>query len=238
MINVLLPSMGKTNFFKDMYFPKPIIEINGKTMLEIVQENFASIKDKKMIYVFSKDNCNQFHLDDSVKIMNPEASVLSLKNETAGALCTALIAIEFINNNRPLIIANSDQIIDVNYEEVLSYFQEEKADAGVITFKSIHPRWSYIKSCGKNVIEVAEKRPLSAHAIAGFYYYKKGYDFIEAAKRVILKGSSIEGKYYISSSFNELILLNKNVIYYEVKPDAYHSFYSPEKIKKFEGKRI
>lgn len=71
MINVLLPSMGKTNFFKDMYFPKPIIEINGKTMLEIVQENFASIKDKKMIYVFSKDNCNQFHLDDSVKIMNP-----------------------------------------------------------------------------------------------------------------------------------------------------------------------
>lgn len=238
MVNVLLPSMGKTNFFKDVYFPKPLIEINGKTMLETVMENFDSITEKQMIYVFSQDNCNQFHLDSSVKIMDSNAKVLTIKNETAGALCTALIAIEYINNELPLVIANCDQIIDVNYDEVLKYFEDEQADAGLITFKSIHPRWSYVKVNEGQVVEVAEKRPLSNNAIAGFYYYKKGSDFIDAAKRVILKGGSVEGKYYISSSFNELILMNKKVVHYEIEKEQYHSFYSPEKIKKFEGKKL
>lgn len=235
MINVLLPSMGKSSFFKDVYFPKPLIEINGKTMLETVMENFDTLPEKQMIYVFSQDNCNQFHLDSSVKIIDSEAKVLALKNETAGALCTALMAVEFINNDTPLIIANSDQILDVDYEDVIAYFDEKDADAGVITFKSIHPRWSYVKSDGDLVVEVAEKRPLSKHAIAGFYYYKKGSDFVDAAKRVILKDSNIDGRFYISSTFNELILMNKKVTYYKIEKEQYHSFYSPEKVKKFEG---
>lgn len=237
MVNILIPSMGKSIFFEDSFFPKPLIEIKGKTMLEMVMENYACIDPKRYIFVFDDRDCNEFHLDKSAKILSPLSAIIRLKNQTKGALCTCLMAVDYINNNTPLIIANSDQIIDIDYKHVIKHFEDEKADAGIITFPSIHPRWSYARKQGKEVIEVAEKRPLSKDAIAGFYYYKKGSDFIESAKKAIIKDNSLNGKFYISASINEMILMCRKISYYEIPKEKYHSFYSPEKVKEYEGGR-
>ena len=235
MINVLLPAMGKSDFFKESFFPKPLIEIKGKTMLETVVDNYKSLKSVRHIFVFSEEDCMRFHVDSSAHILSDDSQIIKLCNQTAGALCTCLMAIDYINNDMPLIIANFDQIIDINYQEVIDYFQKMDNDAGIITFSSIHPRWSYAKIDGKEVIEVAEKRPLSKDAIAGFYYYRKGSLFIEAAEKVLLKQNSLEGRYYISMSLNELILRGMKVGYYNIDKEKYHSFYSPDKIKEYEG---
>lgn len=237
MINILLPSMGTATFFKESFFPKPLIEIGDMTMLELVIGNFQKVKDRQMIYIALEEDCSKFHLDCSVRLLEKDATVISLKNQTAGALCTALLAIECIDNDNSLIIANSDQIIDVDYNQVIKTFDEQGADAGVITFSSIHPRWSYVKMEDDAVVEVAEKKPLSNRAIAGFYYYRRGHDFVEAAKQAILKQTNLNGKYYVSASYNELILKGKKVAAYEIAKEQYHSFYSPERVKEYE-KRI
>ena len=235
MINVLIPSMGTSLFFKDSYFPKPLIEVDGETMLEKVVKNYQELKNAHYIFVFGKKDCSEFHLDDSARMLTqPNNDVIVLGNETAGALCTCLMAVHQINNDDPLLIVNSDQIIDVDYEQVLHSFEQQDVDAGVITFESIHPRWSYARIKDNYVTEVAEKRPLSKTAIAGFYYFRHGTDFIEAAKQVILKGNQLNGRYYISSSLNEIILMGKKVGYYQVDKNAYHSFYSPDKIEDYE----
>lgn len=234
MINVLLPAMGTSAFFKDAYFPKPLTEINGKTMIEMVIEDYKSLNPQSYIFVFNDDDCRKFHLDSSVSILAPMSKVIKLHNQTAGALCTCLMAIDYINNEDPLIIANSDQIIDIDYVKVIDYFNSNNADAGMITFTSIHPRWSYANICNDEVIEVAEKRPISKNAIAGFYYYRKGKYFIDAAKKAMLKQNNLDGRYYISSSMNELILMGKKVGYYKIHNNLYKSFYSPAKIKEYE----
>lgn len=234
MINILLPAMGTSAFFKDALFPKPLTEINGKTMLEMVVEDYKDLQDKQFIFIFSDDDCKKFHLDSSVKILSPSSQVIRLNQQTAGALCTCLMAIEFIDNENPLIIANSDQVIDVDYKKVINYFNGISADAGVITFPSIHPRSSYARKKGDEVVEVAEKRPLSKDAIAGFYYFKKGSDFIQAAKNALIKQNNLDGKYYISASMNELILLGRKIGYFDVQKEDYGSFYSPTKIKEYE----
>lgn len=235
MINVLIPSMGKSLFFKDSYFPKPMIEVGGKTMLEQVVENYNTLEQKKFIFVFEQGDCSEFHLDDSARILTqPETSIFVLENQTSGALCTCLMAVREINKDEPLFIANCDQIIDVDYHDVINKFNDLSVNAGVVTFDSIHPRWSYVRIKNEEVVEVAEKRPLSKHAIAGLYYFKHGRDFVEAAKRVILKGNEYDGRYYISSSLNEIILQGKTVGYYEIARKRYHSFYSPEKIQEYE----
>ena len=232
MINVLLPATGTSAFFKDAYFPKPLTEINGKTMIEMVVDNYKEIAPKNYVFVFSDDDCKKFHLDSSVKILTPASQVIRLGKETAGALCTCLMAVEYINDNTPLVIANSDQIIDVDYRDVLKHFAN--VDAGVITFPNIHPRWSYARKSGDEVVEVAEKRPISKDAIAGFYYFKKGTDFVQAAKNAMIKQNNLEGRYYISASINELILMGKKVGYFDIEKEQYKSFYSPAKIKEYE----
>lgn len=236
MVNVLLPFMGKSTFFKDSFFPKPLIEIAGRTMLETVVDNYRSLADKRYIYIFSEKDCLEFHLDDSVKILDEDCTVIKLRNETAGALCTCLMAVDYINNDMPLIISNSDQIIDVDYEEVLAHFDKVSAEAGIITFPNIHPRWSYAKKQGDEIVEVAEKRPLSKNAIAGFYYFKHGRDYITSAKKVLEKRNSLNGMYYLSATLNEMILTGKKVGYFDIEKEQYHSFYSPEKIKEYENR--
>lgn len=236
MINILLPTMGTSSFFKDSFFPKPLYEINGKTMIEMVIDDYNSLETNNFVFAFLEDDCLRFHLDDSVRILSPKSKVIKLKNQTAGALCTCLMAIEYINNDIPLLIANSDQIIEVDYNKVINHFKTTDADAGIITFPNIHPRWSYARKLEDKVVEVAEKRPLSKDAIAGFYYYKKGSDFVKAAKEAILKQNCLDGRYYISASINEIILMGKKVGFYDIDKDQYKSFYSPAKIKEYEEK--
>lgn len=234
MINILLPSMGTSAFFKDAYFPKPLTEIKGKTILEMVINNYSNLKPSNYIFVFLEEDCKKFHLDSSVKILCPTSRVIKLGHQTSGALCTCLMAIEYIDNDKPLIIANSDQIIDIDYRKVISDFEARKEDAGVITFSNIHPRWSYARIQNDEVTEVAEKCPLSKNAIAGFYYFKRGSDFVIAAEKALLKQNNLDGKYYISASINELILLGKKVGYFSIEQSKYCSFYSPAKIKEYE----
>lgn len=234
MVNVLLPAMGDSVFYKDSYFPKPLYEIKGKTMLEMVVENYAQLNPKQYIFVFSEENCLKFHLDSSAKILTEACRVIKLRNQTAGALCTCLMAVEYVNDDTPLIIANSDQIIDVDYREVIRHFENQNADAGIITFPNIHPRWSYARKVNDEIVEVAEKRPLSKNAIAGFYYYRKGSDFVEAAKKALIKQNNLDGRYYISASINEMILMGKKVGYFDIMKEQYKSFYSPAKVKDYE----
>lgn len=237
MINVLLPAMGTSSFFQDSYFPKPLTEICGKTMLELVVDDYKKLEPENYIFVFADNDCRKFHLDCSVKILTQASQVIKLQNNTAGALCTCLLAIDYVNNELPLIIANSDQIIDVDYWEVIGHFNKCGAEAGVITFPSIHPRWSYARIVNNEVVEVAEKKPVSKNAIAGFYYYRHGEDFVRAAKKALLKQNNLDGKYYISASINELILMGKKVGHFEIEKDQYNSFYSPAKIKEYEEGR-
>ena len=236
MVNILIPSSGNSEFFADSYYPKTLYEVKGKPMIELVVSNFSEVTDKHFVFVFLQNECDKFHTDRVVSLLTEgNCDIVKLKEVTGGALCSCLMTIEFIDNDEELIISNNDQIIDSDLNDALNYFRNCKADCGVVCFKNLHPRWSYVRSVGDTVVEAAEKRPVSNDAIAGLYYFRKGSDFIEAAKDAIRKGRMFDGRYFITASVNEMILQNKNVMKYDIDGKDYHSFYTPDKIRKFEG---
>lgn len=236
MINVLIPACGNSQFFEDNYYPQNVTEIDGKPMIEHVISNYKCISDVKFTVCLFAEECDKFHTDKIVQILTEgKCNIVKQEGMTAGALCTSLLAIDFIGTEDELIIANSDTIIDEDISVVIEHFRKNSFEAGVISFNSVHPRWSYIRLNSENeVVETAEKQPLSKHAIAGFYYFAHGKDFIEAAKQVIRKRETYDGRFYISSSLNEIILKNKRVGYYEIPSKKYHSLYSPEKIVEYQ----
>lgn len=237
MINILIPLAGKNQFFPEAEypFPKPLIEFNGKTMIEHIIDNFSTIqKEKQFIFIVNSEDCKKYHLDNVLNILTHHTcKIIKLDNETKGAACSAMMAVEYIDNDTPLIISNADQLFDICLDEVINTF--ESSDAGVITFESIHPRWSYVRLDSENkVTETAEKRPISRSAIAGFYFFKNGKDFITSASKIIKKDASINGLYYISPVLNEMVLENKIINIFQIENDKYHTFYTPQKIKEYE----
>ena len=231
---------GENEFEGGEYsYPKPLIEIKGKPLIELILKPFMEIKqEKRFIFVINADDSNKYSLDNVLRLIAGENVVIvELENETKGAACSALMAIEYIDNNDSLIIANSDSIINENINDSIEYFTENNVDAGVICFESVHPKWSFVRlDENDNIIETTEKRPISKNAIAGFYYYKNGNLFVEAAKTMILKDVNTHDRFFVSATLNELILNNMLLKMTEIDSDSYFQFYSPHKIKEYENK--
>jgi NDP-sugar pyrophosphorylase family protein len=241
MITVLIPMAGEedpTNYSNSNY-PFFFQDVDGTPMVEKVISNLQEALGHKTIseflFVIKKEHSVTYNLGDVLRIiLGSKLKVVEQEGIAHGAVCTMLLAINKIDFNKPLLIANPNQIFDVDLSAAISYFKESQADAGLVTFSSIHPKWSYAKFDSNGVLlETAEKLPISRSAIAGLYYFENGRLFVEAAMKAILKERSHKGMFYTSLIFNEMVLDNKKVVNYEISKSSYHSLYSTEKIEEY-----
>ena len=217
-MNILIPMAGAgSRFEKAGYsFPKPLIEVNGKPMIQVVVENLNI--DANYIYVVQKSHRTQYNLDTLLNLITPNCSIIEVDGITEGAACTALLAKEHINNDNPLFFANSDQFVEWNSNEFMYKMQETESDGGIVTFEATHPKWSFVKTNNDGcVIEVAEKKPISNIATVGYYYWKKGSDFVNYAEQMINKNIRINNEFYVCPVFNEAILDNKKIRIYNAE---------------------
>lgn len=238
-MQILVPISGHSPFFPkaEFYFPKPLIEIAGSSMIELVINQLQSdIPSAKFIFVADSDDLRSFSLGETIKLITSSPSiVLEKPASTRGGLCSCLLAIDELDDDQPLIIANSDQIIEHFVPQAISSFVNCNVNAGVLTFDSVHPRWSYVLDDGNmQVLQAFEKSVKSRNAIAGLYYFKRSSEFIAAAQKAIINNDHHAGSYYISTTLNQIILSGGLVKHYPIPSKYFHSFYSPSKINEFE----
>jgi HAD superfamily hydrolase (TIGR01509 family) len=217
-LNVLIPMAGHGNRFKEAgyTFPKPLIDVFGQPMIEAVVKSIG-IK-AKYTYIVQKEHYEKYNLYYLLNLITPECNIVQVEGVTEGAAVTALMAKEFIDNKKPLITANSDQILDWNSREFLYDLISKNADGGIATFNSTHPKWSYAKVDSTGLVsEVAEKKPISDLATVGIYYWKHGQDFVRYAEEMISKDIRTNGEFYICPVFNEAIQDGKRIYTVNVK---------------------
>jgi HAD superfamily hydrolase (TIGR01509 family) len=205
-LNILIPMAGKGSRFADRgyVFPKPLVEIKGKPMIQLVIENLNI--DANYIFIVQKEHVEKYNIKQMLEILKPGCTVIELDEVTEGAAVTTLLAKEFINNGSPLLLANSDQYIEWDSSEVMYNFLNSDIDGGILTFDSTHPKWSYAKVDDNNfVTEVAEKNPISNNATVGIYFWKKGSDYVKYAEEMINKDIRVNGEFYVCPVFNEAI---------------------------------
>lgn len=205
-LNVLIPMAGAgSRFEKAGYaFPKPLIEVNGKPMIQVVVDNL-NIK-ANYIFIVQKSHKEKYNLDSVLNLIAPNCKIVEVEGLTEGAACTTLLAKEYINNDKPLIMANSDQFVEWSSSKFMYKMQEQDLDGGILSFKSTHPKWSYAKIDENNyVTEVAEKKPISDCATVGIYYWKKGSDYVKYAEQMIDKNTRTNNEFYVCPVFNEAV---------------------------------
>jgi HAD superfamily hydrolase (TIGR01509 family) len=205
-MNVLIPMAGGgTRFAQAGYtFPKPLIEVRGKPMIQVVVENLNI--DATFTYVVQKEHRQKYNLDTLLNLITPRCNIVEVDGITDGAACTTLLAKEFINNDQPLLMANSDQFIEWDSNEFMYKMIEQDVDGGIVTFRATHPKWSFAKIDERGyVTEVAEKNPISDIATVGIYYWKRGSDYVKYAEQMIDKNIRVNGEFYVCPVFNEAI---------------------------------
>jgi HAD superfamily hydrolase (TIGR01509 family) len=205
-LNILIPMAGAGSRFEQAgyTFPKPLIEVNSKPMIQVVVENLNI--DANYIYVVQKSHREKYNLDTMLNLITPGCKIVEVDELTEGAACTALLAKEYINSDSPLFFANSDQFVEWDSNEFMYKMQESNCDGGIVTFKATHPKWSFAKIDDNGfVTEVAEKNPISDNATVGYYYWKHGSDFVKYAEQMIERNIRVNNEFYVCPVFNQAI---------------------------------
>lgn len=217
-LNVLIPMAGAgSRFEKAGYtFPKPLIEVKGKPMIQVVVENLNL--DANYIYVVQKSHREKYNLDTLLNLITPNCKIVEVDGLTEGAACTALAAKEHINVDAPLFFANSDQFVEWDSNDFMYKMHETGADGGIVSFTATHPKWSFAKIDELGfVTEVAEKNPISDIATVGYYWWKSGADFVKYAEKMIERDIRVNGEFYVCPVFNQAIEDGKRIRTFNVE---------------------
>ncbi len=203
-MNVLIPMAGAGSRFEQAgyTFPKPLIEINGKPMIQEVVENLNI--DARHIFIVQRKHYENYNLQHVLQLISPGCKIVQVDGVTEGAACTTLLAEELIDNDSQLVIANSDQYAEWDSGEFLHGCTTGEIDGGILTFKSCNPKCSYVKADENGFAqEVAEKKTISDNATVGIYYWKTGRDYIKCTKQMISKNIRTNNEFYVCPVFNE-----------------------------------
>ena len=211
-LNVLIPMAGAGSRFASAgyTFPKPLIEVHGKPMIQVVVENLNM--EANFIYIVQKEHYDKYNLKYLLNLITPNCKTVQVDSLTEGAACTTLLAKEFIDNDDHLIIANSDQYMDWNSNETMYAFGADAIDGGILTFHSTHPKWSYARLDDNGFVsEIAEKKVISEHATVGVYYWSKGSEYVKYAEQMIEKNIRVNNEFYVAPVYNEAIADGKKI---------------------------
>lgn len=235
---VILMAGGSKDFEAIGYsYPKYLLEVCGEPIIHRIIESLSPFNAKLTFVISKEDNDNSF-LASTLKILSPGCTIYQVSSVTKGAVCTALYAIDNIDNDEELLIVNGDQLLVNGVEEAVSTFRHEGKDGGVICFNSVHPRWSYVAvDENGDICETSEKRPISNFATVGYYYFRLGSDFVRSAFNIIRKDVNYKGNYYVCSTYNELILEQKKVGMYLVPKENYISFATSQLYQNYQNKK-
>lgn len=211
-INLVIPMAGMGSRFskKGYSLPKPLIPINGIPMIKLVIDNIK-IDNLYYIFIVREEDYHKYNLDHLLNEMTNNKCKIIIDCNPIGAATSAYLAKEYIDNDDPLLIANSDQKVDFDFDKLLNEINKD-IDGSILVFEDNQDKWSYVKLNGEGYVsEVVEKKVISNLANCGIYFWKKGKYFIDSTQEMIKMNDKFNNEFYIAPTYNYLIKKNKKI---------------------------
>lgn len=242
MINIVIPMAGQGSRFAQAGYekPKPFIDVAGKPMIVRVLENLA-YPDARYILIARKE-----HIEKEEELVTQieqefNAIFIPIDKLTEGTACTVLYARKYINNKEPLLIANSDQIVNMNIADFIDDCKDRNLDGSILTFIDHHSdlKWSFAKLDENNLVtEVREKIAISEFATVGIYLYSKGQEFVDAAIDMIIENDRVNNEFYTCPTYNYAIQEGKKIGIYNIEFEQMHGIGTPTDLNTYLEKYI
>jgi len=219
MLNIVLPIAGRGSRFAVAGYtqPKPLIPLHGLPMISAVVRNVRPHCEHRFIFVALAEHLERAGMRDALEVAAPGSIVIPVDRVTEGAACTVLLAKNYINSDDPLMLANSDQWVDIDIDDYLASMDRQRADGLIMTMRADDPKWSFVGLNGNRLVtRVVEKKVISNEATVGIYNFKRGFDFVRAAERMIAKNLRVNNEFYVAPVYNELIAEAARIAIYNV----------------------
>ena len=236
MINIVVPLAGEGTRFSSagVSTPKPLIHVNGKTMIEHAVSSLGI--EGRYIFITKQYKNNDYNeeLSSIIKRIKPDSIEIKVDKKQRGASDAVMYAEKYIDNKDKLITINCDQILNWDAEEFLNFTKESNCDGAVVLFTASDPKHSYVEIIENKIIKIVEKEVISNTALIGVHYWKEGKDFVSSAKHLLNTDGSQE--VYISQTYSVLLNLGKHIAPFMIPNNNYINLGTPEDVAIYLGK--
>jgi hypothetical protein len=235
--NILVLAAGHVGFSTgDNGYPLCLIEADGVALIERIVGNAADVPNAVFTFALRDEDIRLYHLDRSVGLLAPGARIVRVADGTRGSACTMLLAAAQFAPDEEVLIVSANEWVDMNFAEIVAYFRGRRLEGGALTFRSVHPRYSYVRLSEEGLVcEAAQQTPISQHATAGLFYFARAGEAVEAIKDMIRKDASIKGEFYVCPAFNELSLKQRRVGILPLDAKRYRPLKSARQVEQFEA---
>lgn len=237
-MKVVIPMAGAGSRFAKQgdLTPKPLIQVQGKTLIELAVKSFNV--DAHFVFVTRKfdDATHNTQLSALLKSLRPDHTEIQLSQISQGASDSVLAAEHVINTDEPLVIYNCDQIFQWDPQEFMQFVNAQACDGAIVLYNSTDPKNSFAVIEQNKVTQVVEKKAVSDHALVGFHYWRRGSDFVRSARK--LKQEFITSgrpECYVSETYNYLIQEGAHIAPYHVASHVFVPLGTPEDVATYVG---
>jgi NDP-sugar pyrophosphorylase family protein len=207
MLNVVIPMAGRGSRFVDAGYavPKPLLPIHGAPMIEVVVRNLTPSVPARFVFVCQAEHLARYGFVPALRKIAPGCEIVIIDEVTEGAACTVLLAEPAVDPAGTLVIANSDQWVDHDFDAHLAQLRREELDGVIMTMTADDPKWSFVELEGDRVTNVVEKEVVSSEATVGIYTFARAAQFFDGARAMIAADKRVNGEFYVAPVYNELI---------------------------------
>jgi len=215
--------------------PKPFIDVAGKPMIVRVLENLSCANARYILIV------RQEHLETEKEIItyiekNFNVIFIPISQLTEGAALTVLFTRKLINTDVPLLIANSDQIVDIDIGTFIDDCKYRQLNGSILTFvdNEKNLKWSFASVDKKGfVTEVREKEAISNIATVGIYLYMHGRDYVDAAIDMMVHNDRVLDEFYVCPTYNYAIKNKLKIGIFNIDINEMHGVGIPEDLDSY-----
>lgn len=236
MLNIVLPIAGRGSRFSAVGYvqPKPLIPVLGKPMIAFVVANLRPRRSHRFIFLALREHQEQWGVASILETAAPGCKIVWVDAVTQGAACTVLLAQDLIDNDQPLMIANTDQFVATDIDTYLAV--GDGMDGLIMTFPAQDPKWSYVRRDVQGaVVEVVEKQVVSHEATVGIYNFARGSDFVAAAHAMVASDLRVNGEFYVAPTYNQLIAQGQSIGTFQIGAEGVgmHGLGTPDDLERF-----
>ena len=208
--------------------PKPLIEIDGKPIIEYVIEMFPGESD----FIFI---CNQDHLDEPnysmeaiLKKFCPTGQIVGIPPHEFGPVNAVRQVEHLLNPHEPVVINYCDFTCYWDWRHFKLFVKETACLGAIPAYRGFHPHslgntnYAYMLETNGWVQDIQEKQPytdnrMEEYASSGTYYFASAKIMSQAFSAIMEQELHVGGEYYVSLAFKPLLESKKKIAVYPIQ---------------------
>ena len=227
-MHIVIPMSGLGQRFVNAGYddPKPLIIVDGKTIIEHVCDLFPD--EDKFTFICNSKHLEETNMREVLEKIKPFSNIIEIPNHKKGPVYAVSQVNDLIDEEEEVIVNYCDFGTYWDYKDFLEHTRNRKADGAIPSYKGFHPHmlgstnYAFMRENRQWMIEIKEKEPftnnrMNEFASNGTYYFKKGAFVKKYFLELMEKDINLNGEYYVSLVYNLLVEDGLKVSIYNIQ---------------------